>query len=37
MQPPAFWMRARSTGKLGLWSSDISMALPLRQITARLS
>mmetsp|Transcript_88940 Transcript_88940/g.247082 ORF Transcript_88940/g.247082 Transcript_88940/m.247082 type:complete len:255 (+) Transcript_88940:380-1144(+) len=36
-QPPAFSMRAHSLGRLGLWSSDMSMARPSRQSTARLS
>mmetsp|Transcript_4947 Transcript_4947/g.14425 ORF Transcript_4947/g.14425 Transcript_4947/m.14425 type:complete len:213 (+) Transcript_4947:265-903(+) len=35
--PPAFSMRACSPGKLGLWSSDMSTAMPWRQRTARLS
>mmetsp|Transcript_74002 Transcript_74002/g.228701 ORF Transcript_74002/g.228701 Transcript_74002/m.228701 type:complete len:262 (-) Transcript_74002:1-786(-) len=37
MLPPALLMRARSLGRLGLWSSDMSTASPFRHSTARLS
>mmetsp|Transcript_96767 Transcript_96767/g.269043 ORF Transcript_96767/g.269043 Transcript_96767/m.269043 type:complete len:309 (+) Transcript_96767:408-1334(+) len=37
MQPPALRILAISPGRLGLWSSDMSMALPPRESTARQS
>mmetsp|Transcript_20927 Transcript_20927/g.57581 ORF Transcript_20927/g.57581 Transcript_20927/m.57581 type:complete len:233 (-) Transcript_20927:492-1190(-) len=35
--PPARWMRARSAGRLGLWSTDSATARPPTHATARLS